>query len=73
MKKWRTGILPMHGGEAKRLTSAPHGVQHYAWKPDGQEIAFVTADDSPNKKIGNREIAFEVGNDHFLTTAAATP
>jgi dipeptidyl aminopeptidase/acylaminoacyl peptidase len=66
-------VLPMHGGEAKRLTSAPQGVQHYAWKPDGQEIAFVTADDSPNKKIGNREIAFEVGNDHFLTTAAATP
>jgi dipeptidyl aminopeptidase/acylaminoacyl peptidase len=65
-------VLPMHGGEAKRITSAPQGVQHYAWKPDGQEMAFVTADESPNKKIGNREIAFEVGNDHFLTTAAAT-
>jgi hypothetical protein len=46
-------------------------VQHFAWKPDGQEIAFVTADDSTNKKIGDREIAFEVGNDDFLTIAAA--
>src|SRR5262249_57704812 len=66
-------VLSMNGGEAKRVTGAPNGVQHYAWKPDGQEIAFVTADDSPNKKIGDREISFEVGNDHFLTNAQVTP
>jgi uncharacterized protein (DUF885 family)/dipeptidyl aminopeptidase/acylaminoacyl peptidase len=65
-------VLPMNGGEALRVTSAPNGVQHFAWKPDGREIAFVTADDSTNKKIGDREIAFEVGHDHFLTNAAAT-
>lgn len=65
-------VLAMNGGEAKRITSAPNGVQHYAWKPDGQEIAFVTADDSPNKKIGDREISFEVGNDHFLVNAQVT-
>ena len=65
-------VLPMNGGEAKRLTSVPNGVQYYSWKPDGQEIAFVTSDDSLNKKIGDREIAFEVGHDHFLTNAAAT-
>src|SRR5262245_34477240 len=64
--------LAMNGGEAKRVTNAPNGVQHYAWKPDGTEIAFVTADDSPNKKIGDREISFEVGNDHFLTNAQVT-
>jgi uncharacterized protein (DUF885 family)/dipeptidyl aminopeptidase/acylaminoacyl peptidase len=64
-------VLPMNGGEALRLTSAPNGVQHFAWKPDGREIAFVTLDDATNKKIGDREIAFEVGNDHFLTSAAA--
>ena len=66
-------VLAMNGGEAKRITNAPNGVQHYAWKPDGSEIAYVTADDSPNKKIGDREIAFEVGNDHFLTNAAPVP
>ena len=65
-------VLAMNGGEAKRITSVANGVQHYAWKPDGQEIAFVTADDSPNKKIGDREIAFEVGNDHFLVNAQVT-
>ncbi|MDX2029688.1 MAG: S9 family peptidase [Blastocatellia bacterium] len=65
-------VLAMNGGEAKRITNAPNGVQHYAWKPDGLEIAFVTADDSPNKKIGDREISFEVGNDHFLTNAQVT-
>jgi dipeptidyl aminopeptidase/acylaminoacyl peptidase len=65
-------VMAMNGGEAKRITNAPNGVQHYAWKPDGQEIAFVTADDSPNKKIGDREIAFEVGNDQYLVNAQVT-
>ena len=64
-------VLAMNGGEAKRITNAPNGVQHYAWKPDGQELAYVTADDSTNKKIGDREISFEVGNDYFLTNAGA--
>src|ERR1041385_229494 len=65
-------VLAMNGGEARRITNAPNGVQHYSWKPDGQEIAFVTTDDSPNKKIGDREIAFEIGNDPFLINAQVT-
>lgn len=66
-------VLDMNGGEARRVTSAPNGILHYTWRPDGKAIAFATSDDSPNKKIGDREISFEVGNDHFLTTSQVVP
>lgn len=67
-------VMPMNGGDALQLTSATNGVQHFAWRPDGQEIAFVTADEPENpKQIEKGDDAFEIGNDSFLTTATATP
>ncbi len=67
-------VLPMNGGEAKRITDAPKGVQHFAWKPDGSALAYATADEPANKKeIEKGESAFEVGNNDFLTTEAPTP
>jgi len=66
-------VLPMDGGEARRITEAPEGLQQFAWRPDGRAFAFVTADTSPDKeRIERGEDGFEVGNDHFLTTAAPT-
>ncbi len=29
-------------GEARRLTSAPEGVQFYRWSPDGNQVAYIT-------------------------------
>lgn len=67
-------VLPMNGGEAKRITKAPTGVQHFSWRPDGQEFAFATADEVPNKRaVEKGEDAFEVGNDDLFTTAAPQP
>src|SRR5262249_17961434 len=43
-------VMPMNGGDPQRITHADNGVQHYAWKPDGQEIAFATSDTPANKK-----------------------
>jgi dipeptidyl aminopeptidase/acylaminoacyl peptidase len=67
-------VLPMAGGEAVRITSAPLGVQQFAWRPDGREIAYATADE-PEKRVGAERFndAFEVGNDDYLVTAAPTP
>jgi len=67
-------VLPMAGGDARCVTSAPSGVLQFAWRPDGKEIAFAT-EDEPEKKTGEERHndSFEVGEDHYLTTAAARP
>src|SRR5207249_2997737 len=67
-------VLDMRGGEARQITEAANGVEQYAWKPDGADIAYVTPDDAENKKeIEAHNDAFEVGDDGYLTTAAPTP
>jgi dipeptidyl aminopeptidase/acylaminoacyl peptidase len=67
-------VMPMSGGDAQRITSAPNGVQHYAWNPDGTQIAYATADEPQNKKeMEKGNDAFEVANDGYLTSAAPTP
>lgn len=64
-------VLPMNGGEARRITKVGTGVQHFSWKPDGKELAFAAPDEAPNKKaIEKGDDAFEVGNDDLFTTAA---
>ena len=35
-------LMPMRGGEARRLTSHPTGVAHYSWRPDGRARANAT-------------------------------
>jgi len=67
-------ILPMNGGDAAKITDAPNGVEQFAWRPDGKEIAYVTADEPANKKDIEKHLdAFEVGDNGFLETKAATP
>ena len=67
-------ILPMTGGEARRITDVPNGVEQFAWRPNGQEIAYVTSDEPPNKKeIEKHNDAFEVGDNDYLATEAAQP
>jgi dipeptidyl aminopeptidase/acylaminoacyl peptidase len=73
-EKTQLFVMPMNGGDALQLTTVTNGVQHFAWRPDGQEIAFVTADEPENKKqIEKGDDAFEIADDSFLTTAAPTP
>jgi dipeptidyl aminopeptidase/acylaminoacyl peptidase len=67
-------VLPMAGGEAKKLTDAPNGIEQYAWRPDGKGIAYVTSDEPENKKeIEKHNDAFEVGDNDYLATEAPTP
>jgi dipeptidyl aminopeptidase/acylaminoacyl peptidase len=67
-------VLPMNGGDALRVTDAPTGVQHYAWKPDGTALAFASADEPKNKKeMEKGNDAFEVGDNDFLTKKAPLP
>lgn len=67
-------VMPMRGGDARRVTNAPHGVEQFAWRPNGREIAYVTSDDPPNQKeIDRHNDSFEVGDDVYLATSAPTP
>jgi len=67
-------VLPMNGGEPQQVTSAPLGVEQFAWRPDGAFFAFVSPDEPPNKaEIEKHHDLFEVGDNDFLATSAPTP
>ncbi|MHB8525854.1 MAG: S9 family peptidase [Candidatus Acidiferrales bacterium] len=66
-------VLPMDGGDAKQITTAPDGVEQFAWRPDGAMIAYVTPDASDQKAIKAHHDAFQVGDTDYLETAAAMP
>lgn len=36
-------LLPLAGGEARRLTDLPRGVSGFAWSPDGRWLAVLTS------------------------------
>ena len=36
-------LLPLDGGEARRLTDLPRGVEGFAWSPDGRTLAVLTS------------------------------
>jgi dipeptidyl aminopeptidase/acylaminoacyl peptidase len=67
-------VLSMSGGDGKKITDAPNGVEQFAWRPNGQDIAYVTSDEPENKKeIEKHHDAFEVGDNDFLATGAPMP
>jgi dipeptidyl aminopeptidase/acylaminoacyl peptidase len=67
-------VMPMSGGEAKKITDAPNGVEQFAWRPNGQDIAYVSSDEPENKKeIEKHNDAFEVGDNDYLATGRETP
>lgn len=67
-------MMPMNGGDAKKITNAPNGVEQFAWRPDGKQIAYVTSDDPPNQKaIDAHNDSFEVGDNDYLARSAPTP
>jgi dipeptidyl aminopeptidase/acylaminoacyl peptidase len=68
-------VLPT-GDSVAAVTSAPRGVQQYAWRPDGGAFAYATADEPAPRGTEEGEKfndSFEVGNDDYLVRAAPTP
>jgi dipeptidyl aminopeptidase/acylaminoacyl peptidase len=66
-------ILPMGGGDARRVTNSATGVQQFAWRPDGKAFAYVASDEKPEKKDRAKyEDAFEVGNLDYLAQERPT-
>jgi dipeptidyl aminopeptidase/acylaminoacyl peptidase len=63
-------VMPMNGGDARRLSNAPLGVQHFAWSPDGKQLAYAAADEPATRD--KNDDAFEIQNDGYLLTKAPT-
>lgn len=40
-------VLPMNGGEARRITRISSGVQSFAWSPDGKQLVFTSKESPP--------------------------
>lgn len=67
-------VLPLKGGEAWQATKSPTGVQQYAWRPNGQDLAYVAQDEAPKLTGEERHNkAFEIQNNHFLMLEGARP
>jgi dipeptidyl aminopeptidase/acylaminoacyl peptidase len=67
-------LLPMGGGEARQITKATRGVQHYSWSPDEKNIAFATQDEPANKAaVEKGHTVFEVGNNDMFIGSLPTP
>ena len=66
-------VMSMNGGDAKKITNAPNGIEQLCWRPNGKDIAYVSSDDPPNQKeIDQHNDSFEVGDNDYLATGAAT-
>jgi dipeptidyl aminopeptidase/acylaminoacyl peptidase len=72
--KQQVYVLWMSGGDAQKVTDSPQDVEQFAWSPDGKQLAYVAADEPPNKKaIERHDDAFEVGDNDYLTREASLP
>ena len=72
-KKVQLFVLSMAGGDARRITDAPEGVEQFAWNPDGTSIAYATPDPPDEKALARKEDSFEMGDDGLFTSAAPRP
>jgi dipeptidyl aminopeptidase/acylaminoacyl peptidase len=67
-------VMPMDGGDARPVTSAPEGVEQFAWRPDGGAIAYGATDALPKKRGAERfRDAFAVGNTPITTRKPPRP
>lgn len=60
-------VLPVDGGEAFLLTSAPSGVRNFRWSPDGETIAYTATDPLSPEQESQRKMGFNqrvVDQDH---------
>lgn len=67
-------IISMLGGEAKQITKAPKGIQHFAWNPNSSAIAYAALNEPKNKSdIGKGFTAFEITNNDMFVGSQPMP
>ena len=69
-KKAQIFLLPLAGGDSVQLTHSKTGVKTFAWRPDGQVLAYAAEEEPAERKDEAKfEDAFEVGNNGYLVRA----
>jgi Tol biopolymer transport system component len=58
-------LLNRAGGEAKKITSFPGGVEYFTWSPDGKKIALIANLTDTNKFIEGTQTPAPVVIDRF--------
>lgn len=55
-------VIPVDGGEARRVASFDTDITEYSWSPDGKRVVFLAADKQPEekKKLGDKGYNQEV-------------
>jgi len=67
-------LLSMKGGEAKQVTKAPKGVQHFAWSPNSTDIAYAALNEPKNKtEIEKGFTGFEITNNDMFVGSQPFP
>lgn len=67
-------MLSMNGGEAKQVTKAPKGVQHFAWSPNSVDIAYAALNEPKNKgEIEKGFTGFEITNNDMFVGSQPLP
>jgi len=62
-------ILPISGGEAVPITTAPAAIRRFAWSPDGEYLAYVTDEAASEDQAQDpQNQSFAVGSNDYLTT-----
>lgn len=52
-------LLPVDGGEARRLTDLPRGVETFEWSPDGTRLVVVSASHGTTREEDDRRRGIE--------------
>ncbi|MEY2918533.1 MAG: hypothetical protein RIS73_2247 [Bacteroidota bacterium] len=67
-------LLTMQAGEAKQITKAPKGIQHFAWSPNSTDIAYATLNEPKNKtEIEKGFTGFEIANNDMFVGSQPLP
>jgi len=67
-------VFSLNGGDAKQMTKAPKGVQHFAWSPNSIDIAYAALNEPKNKaEIEKGFTAFEVTNNDMFVGSQPQP